>query len=200
MPLTETANAVLNAMRRKPYLTEKHVALGIEQKQQIVAEVNKVAASALSAVLADYRGLTVAEMTEMRVKARESGVYLRVVRNTLAKRAVEGTEYECLNDAFIGPTLLAFSQEDPGAAARLLKDYAKDLEDLEIKALSIGGEMLGADQLDRVAKLPTLDEARSLLMSVMQAPVVKLARTLNEVPGKLTRTVAAIRDQKQAEG
>jgi large subunit ribosomal protein L10 len=200
MPLTETANAVLNAMRRKPYLTEKHVALGIEQKQQIVAEVNEVAASALSAVLADYRGLTVAEMTEMRVKARESGVYLRVVRNTLAKRAVEGTEYECLNDAFIGPTLLAFSQEDPGAAARLLKDYAKDLEDLEIKALSIGGEMLGADQLDRVAKLPTLDEARSLLMSVMQAPVVKLARTLNEVPGRLTRTVAAIRDQKQAEG
>jgi large subunit ribosomal protein L10 len=200
MPLTETANAVLNAMRRKPYPTEKHVALGIEQKQQIVAEVNEVAASALSAVLADYRGLTVAEMTEMRVKARESGVYLRVVRNTLAKRAVEGTEYECLNDAFIGPTLLAFSQEDPGAAARLLKDYAKDLEDLEIKALSIGGEMLGADQLDRVAKLPTLDEARSLLMSVMQAPVVKLARTLNEVPGKLTRTVAAIRDQKQAEG
>tara|TARA_B100000900_G_scaffold278464_1_gene238158 strand:- start:577 stop:1179 length:603 start_codon:yes stop_codon:yes gene_type:complete len=200
MPLTETANAVLNAMRRRPYLTEKHVALGIEQKQQIVAEVNEVAASALSAVLADYRGLTVAEMTEMRVKARESGVYLRVVRNTLAKRAVEGTQYECLNDAFIGPTLLAFSQEDPGAAARLLKDYAKDLEDLEIKALSIGGEMLGADQLDRVAKLPTLDEARSLLMSVMQAPVVKLARTLNEVPGKLTRTVAAIRDQKQAEG
>jgi large subunit ribosomal protein L10 len=200
MPLTKTANAVLNAIRRKPYLTEKHVALGIEQKQQIVAEVKEVAASALSAVLADYRGLTVAEMTEMRVKARESGVYLRVVRNTLAKRAVEGTEYECLNDAFIGPTLLAFSQEDPGAAARLLKDYAKDLEDLEIKALSIGGEMLGADQLDRVAKLPTLDEARSLLMSVMQAPVVKLARTLNEVPGKLTRTVAAIRDQKQAEG
>ena len=200
MPLTETANAVLNAMRRKPYLTEKHVALGIEQKQQIVAEVNEVAAAALSAVLADYRGLTVAEMTDMRVKARESGVYLRVVRNTLAKRAVEGTEYECLNDAFVGPTLLAFSQEDPGAAARLLKDCAKELEDLEIKALSIGGEMLGADQLDRVAMLPTLDEARSLLMSVMQAPVVKLARTLNEVPGKLTRTVAAIRDQKQAEG
>ena len=176
------------------------MALGIEQKQQIVAEVNEVAASALSAVLADYRGLTVAEMTEMRVKARESGVYLRVGRNTLAKRAVEGTEYECLNDAFVGPTFLAFSQEAPGAAARLLKDYAKDLEDLEIKALSIGGEVLPADQLDRVAKLPTLDEARSLLMSVMQAPVVKLARTLNEVPGKLTRTVAAIRDQKQAEG
>jgi large subunit ribosomal protein L10 len=176
------------------------VALRLEQKQQIVAEVNEVAASALSAVIADYRGLTVAEMTEMRVKARESGVYLRVVRNTLAKRAVEGTEYECLNDAFVGPTLLAFSQEDPGAAARLIKDYAKDYAELEVKALSIGGILLGADQIDRVAKLPTLDEARSMLMSVMEAPVVKLARSLNEVPGKLVRTIAAVRDQKQAEG
>jgi large subunit ribosomal protein L10 len=176
------------------------VALRLEQKQQIVAEVNEVAASALSAVIADYRGLTVAEMTEMRVKARESGVYLRVVRNTLAKRAVEGTEYECLNDAFVGPTLLAFSQEDPGAAARLIKEYAKDFAELEVKALSIGGLLLSADQLDRVAKLPTLDQARSMLMSVMQAPVVKLARTLNEVPGKLVRTIAAVRDQKQAEG
>ena len=176
------------------------MALRLEQKQQIVAEVNEVAASALSAVIADYRGLTVAEMTEMRVKARESGVYLRVVRNTLAKRAVEGTEYECLNDAFVGPTLLAFSQEDPGAAARLIKEYAKDYAELEVKALSIGGALLGADQLDRVAKLPTLDEARSMLMSVMQAPVVKLARSLNEVPGKLVRTIAAVRDQKQAEG
>ena len=176
------------------------MALRLEQKQQIVAEVNEVAASALSAVIADYRGLTVAEMTEMRVKARESGVYLRVVRNTLAKRAVEGTEYECLNEAFVGPTLLAFSQEDPGAAARLIKEYAKDYAELEVKALSIGGTLLNADQLDRVAKLPTLDEARSMLMSVMQAPVVKLARSLNEVPGKLVRTIAAVRDQKQAEG
>jgi large subunit ribosomal protein L10 len=176
------------------------VPLRLEQKQQIVAEVNEVAASALSAVIADYRGLTVAEMTEMRVKARESGVYLRVVRNTLAKRAVEGTEYECLNEAFVGPTLLAFSQEDPGAAARLIKDYAKDYAELEVKALSIGGILLGADQIDRVAKLPTLDEARSMLMSVMEAPVVKLARSLNEVPGKLVRTIAAVRDQKQAEG
>lgn len=176
------------------------MALRLDQKQQIVAEVNEVAASALSAVIADYRGLTVAEMTEMRVKARESGVYLRVVRNTLAKRAVEGTEYECLNEAFVGPTLLAFSQEDPGAAARLIKEYAKDYAELEVKALSIGGALLGADQIDRVAKLPTLDEARSMLMSVMQAPVVKLARSLNEVPGKLVRTIAAVRDQKQAEG
>ena len=175
------------------------MALKLEQKQQIVAEVNEVAASALSAVVADYRGLTVAEMTDMRAKARESGVYLRVVRNTLAKRAVEGTDYACLDETFIGPSLLAFSQEDPGSAARLLKDYAKEIDALEVKALAIGGEMLGADQIDRVAKLPTLNEARAMLMSVMLAPITKLARTMNEVPGKLTRTVAAVRDQKQAE-
>jgi len=176
------------------------VALGLEQKQQIVAEVNEVAASALSAVVADYRGLTVAEMTEMRAKARESGVYLRVVRNTLAKRAVEGTDYACLDETLVGPSLLAFSTEDPGSAARLLKDYAKELDALEVRALSIGGELIAADQIDRVAKLPTLDEARALLMSVMIAPVTKLARTINEVPGKLVRTVAAIKEQKEAEG
>ena len=176
------------------------MALKLEQKQQIVAEVNEAAASALSAVVADYRGLTVAEMTEMRSKARESGVYLRVVRNTLAKRAVEGTEYECLDETFVGPTLVAFSQEDPGSAARLIKDYAKEHEALEVKALSIGGELIAADQIDRVAKLPTLDEARSILLSVMLAPITKLARTMNEVPAQVTRAVAAIRDQKQAEG
>ena len=175
------------------------MALQLEQKQQIVAEVNEVAASALSAVVADYRGLTVAEMTDMRAKARESGVYLRVVRNTLAKRAVEGTDYACLDETFVGPSLLAFSTEDPGSAARLLKDYAKEHDALEVKALAIGGEVLSADQIDRVAKLPTLDEARAMLMAVLQAPVVKLARTLTEVPGKLVRTVAAVRDQKQAE-
>ena len=176
------------------------MALKLEQKQTIVAEVNEAAGSALSAVLADYRGLTVAQMIQMRAKARASGVYLRVVRNTLAKRAIEGTEYECLSEAFVGPTLLAFSQQDPGSAARLLEDYAKEFEVLEVKALSIGGELLGADQLSRVAKLPTRDEALALLMSVMLAPVTKLVRTLNEVPAKLVRTVAAVRDQKQAAG
>lgn len=176
------------------------MALRLEQKQTIVAEVNEAAGNALSAVLADYRGLTVAQMGEMRVKARDSGVYLRVVRNTLAKRAVAGTPYECLADSFVGPTLIAFSRDDPGSAARLLKDCAAHFEKLEVKALSIDGELLGADQLSRIAQLPTRDEALAMLMSVMQAPVVKLARTLNEVPGKLVRTVAAIRDQKQAAG
>lgn len=174
------------------------MALRLEQKREIVAEVNRAAATALSAVLADYRGLTVGEMTAMRAKARNSGVYLRVVRNSLAKRAVEGTQYECLNEAFVGPTLLAFSKDEPGSAARLIKDCAKEYDALEVKALSIDGELLDAGQLDRVAKLPTKDEAIALLMGVMQAPITKLARTLKEVPGKLVRTVAAVRDAKQA--
>ena len=179
-------------------IQEMKVALKLEQKKQIVAEVNEVAGNALSAVLADYRGLTVGEMTAMRVKARETGVYLRVVRNTLAKKAVSGTDYECLSDALTGPTLVAFSQEDPGSAARLLKGFAKDYDALDIKALSIGGELLGAEQVDRVATLPTRDEALSMLMSVMQAPIGKFVRTLNEVPGKLVRTLSAVKDSKEA--
>ncbi|MBV1905061.1 MAG: 50S ribosomal protein L10 [Pseudomonadales bacterium] len=174
------------------------MALKLEQKQEIVSEVNAVAESALSAVLADYRGLTVVEMTEMRAKARATGVYVRVIRNSLAKRAFVGTEYECLAEALTGPTLVAFSQEDPGAAARLLKDYAEDFEKLEVKALAIGGQMLGADQLDQLAKLPTRDEALAMMMSVMLGPITKLTRTVNEVPGKLVRTLAAIKDQKEA--
>lgn len=173
------------------------MALNLEQKQEIVAEVNEAASAALSAVLADYRGLTVTEMTEMRAKARESGVYLRVIRNTLAKRAIAGTEFECMTEAFVGPTLVAFSNEEPGAAARLLKDYAKDFEKLEVKAVAIGGNLMGAEALDAVAKLPTRDEALATLMAVMQAPIVKLAQTFNDVPGKLVRVVAAVRDQKQ---
>jgi large subunit ribosomal protein L10 len=173
------------------------VALKLEQKKQIVAEVNEAAGNALSAVVADYRGLTVEQMTDLRVKARADGVYLRVVRNTLAKRAVEGTEYECLDEALVGPSLVAFSQESPGAAAKLLKDFASNNEQLEVRALAIGGELLDASHLAAIAKLPTRDEALSTLMAVMQAPIIKLAQTFNEVPAKLVRTVAAIRDQKQ---
>lgn len=173
------------------------MALNLEQKKEIVAQVNEAASGALSAVLADYRGMTVDQMTDMRSKARDTGVYVRVIRNTLAKRALAGTEFECLQDAFVGPTLVAFSQEDPGAAARLLKDYVKDVEALEVKALAIGGEMLGAESLDTVAKLPTRDEALATLMSVMLAPVTKFVRTINDVPGQVVRVVAAVRDQKQ---
>ncbi len=173
------------------------MAIRLEDKQQIVSEVNQAASSALSAVLADYRGVTVEDMTALRKNARENKVYLRVVRNTLLKRAVVDTEFECIQEALVGPTILALSEEDPGAAARVLKDFAKENDDFEIKALSIGGNLLEANQIDVLAKLPTLDQARSMLMSVMLAPITKLARTANEVPSKVTRAVAAVRDQKQ---
>ena len=173
------------------------MALGLEDKKAIVAEVSEVAESALSAVIADYRGLTVGQMTALRKQAREGGVYLKVVRNTLARRAVEGTEFECMQEALVGPTVLAFSQEDPGAAARLIKDFAKENAELEVKALSISGQLLGAEQIDVLAKMPTLDQARAMLMSVMIAPVTKLARTLNEFPGSITRVMAAVADEKK---
>jgi large subunit ribosomal protein L10 len=174
------------------------VALRLEDKKAIVADVNETAASALSLVIADARGCTVGEMTELRKLARESQVSVRVVRNTLAKLALKGTEFECAEEAFKGPSLLAFSMEDPGAAARIFKDFAKEHEKFEVKALAVSGQLMGAEQIDVLAKLPTREQALSMLMSVMQAPVAKLARTLNEVPGKLVRTVAAIRDQKEA--
>ena len=173
------------------------MAIGLEDKKQIVSEVNQAAAGALSAVLADYHGVDVGELTELRKTARENKVYLRVVRNTLLKRAVEGTEFECVQEVLVGPTLLALSEEDPGAAARVLKGFSKENDNFEIKALSIGGELLDASQIDILATLPTLDQARSILMSVMLAPMTKLARTVNEVPSKVTRAVAAVRDQKQ---
>jgi len=174
------------------------VAIRLEDKKQIVSEVNQAANSALSAVLADYRGVTVGSMTELRKVARENKVYLRVVRNTLLKRAVEDTDFACISEVLVGPTILAFSEEDPGAAARILKDFAKGNDEFEIKALSIGGKLLDASEIDRLANLPTYDQAVSILMSVMLAPVTKFATTLNEVPAKLTRTVAAVRDQKQS--
>ena len=173
--------------------------LNLEDKRAIVVSVNAAASEALSAVVADYRGLSVAEMTNLRLKARETGVYQKVVRNTLAKRAVAGTDYECLTDALVGPTVLAFSQDDPGAAARLIKDFAKDHDALEVKALAVGGVAYEAKDIDVLAKLPTRDEAIAQLMSVMQAPVAKFVRTLNEVPGKFVRTMAAVKDQKQQE-
>ena len=172
--------------------------LRLEDKQKIVSEVNEAAGSALSAVLADYRGLTVGEMTELRSKARTSGIYLRGVRNTLANRAIDGTPYECLRDALTGPTLVAFSYSEPGAAARLLRDYGKDREALNVKAISIGGDLFDSGQLDRIASLPNRDEAITMVLGLLLAPITKLARTVNEVPGRVVRTLAAVGEQKKA--
>ncbi len=172
--------------------------LNLEQKQAIVAEVVEVAANAHSAVAAQYSGLTVGEMTELREKARESGVYLRVIKNTLVRKAVENTEFECIQDALKGPLVMAFSMEDPGSAARLVKDFSKDHEKLETKFVSISGQLLDASELVRLSKLPTKDQAISMLMSVMKAPVEKFVRTLAEPHAQLVRVVDAVRVQKQA--
>jgi len=174
------------------------VALNLDQKKAVVAEVAEVAAVAHSAIAAEYIGLSVEDMTALRVKAREHNVYLRVVKNTLARRAFEGTEYECMSEAMVGPLVLAFSQEDPGAAARVISDFAKENDKLVVKLVSIGGQLLDAGDIKRLANMPTKDQAISMLMSVMNAPVEKLVRTLNEVPTKLVRVVAAVRDQKDA--
>ena len=174
------------------------MALNLDQKKAVVAEVSAVAANAYSAIAAEYLGLSVTDMTELRAKAREENVYLRVVKNTLARRAFEGTDFECMSEAMVGPLVLAFSQEDPGAAARVISAFAKDHDKLVVKLVSIGGKLLEAGDIKRLADMPTKDQAISMLMSVMKAPIQKLASTLNEVPSKLVRTVAAIRDQKEA--
>lgn len=173
--------------------------IGLKEKQAIVAEVNDTASKSLSAVIADYRGVSVDSMTSLRKRARDVGVQVRVIRNTLAKRAFEGTDFECMKEALLGPNIVAFSLEDPGAGARIFKDFAKENEDFEIKALSVGGKLLPANQIDALAKLPTRDQALAMLMGVMQAPITKLVRTFNDVPAKVTRGVAAVRDQKQEE-
>jgi len=185
--------------REQPELNWRaKVALNLEDKKSIVAEVSTIAASAHSAVAAEYRGLSVDEMTELRVKARNEGVYLRVVKNSLVKRAVDGTDFECMKDSLVGPLIMAFSQEDPGAAARLVKDFSKDHDKLIARIISVGGEVLPVEQIERLAKLPNREQALSLLMAVMKAPIEKFVRTLNEPHAKLVRTVAAVRDQKQA--
>ena len=174
------------------------MALNIEQKKAVVAEVNEAAKTAHSAIAAEYRGLTVEEMTDLRAKAREGGVVLKVAKNTLVKRAVEGTDYECMTDALTGPLLYAFSMEDPGSAARLVKDYAKEHEHLVAKLVSVGGELYEASELERLSSLPTYDQAIAILMGVLKAPVEKFVRTINEPHTKLVRTLAAVRDAKQA--
>jgi len=164
--------------------------LSIEAKRELVEEVSQVAASAHSAVAAEYRGLTVGEMTELRSEARKSDVYLKVVKNTLARRAIEGTDFECMQSSLSGPLILAFSRQDPGAAARVVKAFAKDHDKLKPIAVALGGALYSAADLDRVAALPTLDEARAKLLGTLIAPMSQLVRTLAEPAAMLARTLA----------
>jgi len=174
------------------------MALRLEDKKALVAEVNAVASNAVSAVAAEYRGLSVSDMTELRKEARNAGVYLRVVKNTLAKRAVEGTEFECMQDTLKGPLLLAFATEDPGAAARIIKDFAKEHEALKAVSLSAGGQLMPGSDIGKLADLPTLDQARGMLLGVMMAPMTQLVRTLAEPPAMLARTFSARGEQEAA--
>jgi large subunit ribosomal protein L10 len=175
------------------------VVLKLKDKEAIVADLRQVAESSLSVIAADYRGLTVSEMDELRSEARRSGVYVRVVRNTLSRRALQGTEFNCIQEVLEGPVVLAFSRNEPGAAARILKNFIVNHEKFAVKAIALGGELFAANELDTIAKLPTCDEAIAILMGVMQAPIVKLARTLNEINGKLVRTVAAVAAARESQ-
>jgi len=173
------------------------MALNLEDKKALVAEVAEVAAKASSVVAAEYRGLSVGQMTELRAKARKSGVYVRVVKNTLARKALAGTLFESVGPKLKGPLVLAFSKDDPGAAARVVKDFAKTNEKLVATLVSLGGQVLPAKDLETVASLPTREQALSILLGTLKAPVQKFVSTLAAAPSKLVRTVAAVRDQKQ---
>ena len=164
--------------------------LRLEDKKEIVAAVNKAASAAFSAVVADYRGLTVEQLTKLRAQARSQKVYLRVVRNTLARRALQGTAFEILNDSLVGPTIigLSMSEDDMGAAARLLKDFAKDNQKLELKVAAYDGKVFAAAQIDVLAKLPNRKQALTLVASVLQAPVSKFGRLLT-----------ALKEQKESQ-
>lgn len=176
------------------------MALNLEQKKEVVAELANVAATAHSLVAAEYSGLTVEQLTELRKKARQSGVYLKVAKNTLVSRAVKGTDFECVQDALVGPMIYAFSKEDPGAAGRLIKDFSKANEQLKTKIVAIGGQVYPGTHIDRLASLPTREQALAILLGVMKAPIEKFVRTLAEPAAMVARAVAAVRDQKQNAG
>ncbi len=174
------------------------MALRLEDKKRLVKEVSVVAGDSVTAVAAEYRGLSVEEMTELRRDARNAGVYLRVVKNTLARRAVEGTEFECMQDTLKGPILLAFAKEDPGAAARVINNFAKEHSALQAVSLSVGGQLLPGSDLKKLADLPTLDQAHAMLLGVFVAPMSQLVRTVAEPSAMLARTLSARANQEAA--
>ncbi|MFW0039701.1 MAG: 50S ribosomal protein L10 [Coxiella endosymbiont of Dermacentor silvarum] len=174
--------------------------LHLEQKKAIVTELLNITRQAISVVVADYRGLTVLEISELRKAARSSigGVTMRVYRNTLARRAFKKTPYACLNKFLTGPTILFFSRDEPGAAARLIENFIKKHEQLKVKALALGGKLLSADKLKACSQLPSRKEALSQLAIVLLASVTKFARTIHEPVVQIIRLIVAIQDQKKA--
>ena len=174
------------------------MSLNLGQKQALVTELHAIAQSAQSVVAAEYRGLTVTQITQLRAQARKAGVYMRVVKNTLARKAVSGTTFECIGPQLKGPLILAFSKDDPGAAARVVKAFAKDHAKLVATLVSLGGQVLPPKAIDQVASLPTRAQALAMLLGVIQAPITKFVRTLAAPHTKLVRTLAAVKDPKAA--
>lgn len=173
------------------------MALTLTEKQAVVIEVTAIASKALSAVAVEYRGLTVEQITALRTEARKANVYLRVVKNTLARRALEGTGFACMRDGLVGPLMLGFSIDDPGAVARVFKEYLKSNDKLQMKLVAFGGKLLDPKDLSALANLPTYSQAISQLLGVMRAPIAKLVHTINAVPTKLVRTLDAVRAAKE---
>lgn len=170
--------------------------LRLEDKKTIVGEVNAIAQDSIAAITAEYRGLTVSQMNKMRRTAHERGIYMRVVRNTLTRRAIQNTQFACLDETLTGPLVVAFSKDSPSAPARMLKEFCKEFEALKVRAIAVDGQLYTAKQLDAIASLPNKEEAIASLMSVMQAPISKLVRTIAATPQKLVWTLVAVRDQK----
>jgi large subunit ribosomal protein L10 len=170
--------------------------LSLEQKQAVVSEVTAQLANAQAVIVAEYRGLDVASVTDLRSKARQSGIYLRVLKNTLARRAVAGTPFEKLADQMVGPLMYGISQ-DPVAGAKTLSEFAKGNDKFVIKGGAMPNSVMSAQDVKALATMPSRDELIAILLGTMQAPVAKLARTMNEVPGKFVRALAAVRDQKE---
>lgn len=180
-------DAVQDRERQEPQaesISEECMALNLSQKQEVVAELADVAAKAHSLVAAEYAGTTVTQMTAMRKKARETGVYLKVVKNTLAVRAIAGTEFEVVQDKLVGPLLYAFSTEEPGAAGRLIKEFAKGNDKLQPKVVSVGGQLYPASHVDVLASLPTRDQALAMLARVLAEPASMFARAVKAVADK----------------
>ena len=173
------------------------MALNLEAKKVVVKQVNALAKGSIAIGVAEYRGLTVVQMTNLRANAMNASVSLRVVKNSLAKRALKDTACECVMPVLSGPVILGFSQEDPGAVARVFNDFIEKNKDLIVKGLGVSGDFVEANELKRIADLPTKDQAISLVMALMLAPVEKLARGLNDIPSQITRVVSAITQQKQ---
>jgi len=174
------------------------VALNLENKKAIVAEVSEVASKAITLVVADYRTLDVPAMTELRQKARQNRVYLRVIRNTLARKAFKGTSFECMEASLVGPLLYGFAENEPSAVARLFKDFGKNRESFQVKALSVAGQLYNANQLNAVASLPSRNEAYAQLAATLLAPVTKLVRTLAEPHSSLVRALEDYRKKKES--